>query len=240
MRVAREIRRRIIAREYIVGERLPPERILAESLGVSRPTAREAIIVLEIDGMVEVRSGSGAYVLSAEPKGSDRIEEASDLFEILEARRAIEPEACALAARRSTEEAVTQLGSLLTAMADGSSSIEDYGIEAEYRFHMTIARASANGALCSAINKLWQSQILAPQFLQWQKPFYNRSAVVRNLEHRDIYNALAHRDEATARAVMYHHINRVFSDLLDLTNEWEVEQARDRSMKIRQRFAMDS
>ena len=78
------------------GERLPSERDLAEQFGVSRPTIREAMIALEIAGLVEIRSGSGVYVLEARDKSSPQVDDQGPgPFEILEARRLIEGEACA-------------------------------------------------------------------------------------------------------------------------------------------------
>src|SRR5213075_491236 len=86
--------------EYGMGQRLPPERDLAKQLGVSRPSVREALIALEVEGFVEVRVGSGVYVTGARPAGSAAGASAaadSGPFELIKARWMIEGECAALA-----------------------------------------------------------------------------------------------------------------------------------------------
>src|SRR5215469_14105709 len=94
--VARDIAAKIEDGRHAIGERLPSERHLAQSYSVSRPTIREAILALEIDGLVEVRVGSGVYVSARVPSGGQAGRTDMGPFELLEARRAIEGEACAL------------------------------------------------------------------------------------------------------------------------------------------------
>src|SRR5208283_98148 len=67
--IADQIRALIRSREFPAGARLPPERDLARQLGVSRPSVREALIALEVEGLVEVRIGSGIYVLGPRADG---------------------------------------------------------------------------------------------------------------------------------------------------------------------------
>src|SRR3954470_19599760 len=102
--ISRKLAKSIADGEYAVGDRLPSERELAQNFKISRPTVREAIIALELDGLVEVRVGSGVYVMSRQPPGGR--EGAKDIgpFELLEARHAIEGEAAALAAERIDDE----------------------------------------------------------------------------------------------------------------------------------------
>src|SRR5947208_9814044 len=89
--------------EYGKGERLPPERDLAKQLGVSRPSVREALIALEVEGYVEVRVGSGVYVLGRHSRGSSAALPAdSGPFELIKARWLIEAECAALAAKNAT------------------------------------------------------------------------------------------------------------------------------------------
>src|SRR5689334_18325649 len=86
--------------EYGSGQRLPPERDLARQLGVSRPSVREALIALEVEGYVEVRVGSGVYVLGR-PRASaaPKLPADSGPFELIKARWLIEAECAALAAK---------------------------------------------------------------------------------------------------------------------------------------------
>src|SRR5438128_3373997 len=86
--------------EYAVGERLPPERDLAKQLGVSRPSVREALIALEVEGYVEVRVGSGVYVGGPRTGAAPAALPAdSGPFELIRARSLIESECAALAAK---------------------------------------------------------------------------------------------------------------------------------------------
>src|SRR5664279_116313 len=105
--IADQIRTLIRSGEFPAGSRLPPERDLAKQLGVSRPSVREALIALEVEGLVEVRIGSGIYVLgpsrrvavpgaAANDGGS---EATAGPFELLRARYVVEGECAALAAK---------------------------------------------------------------------------------------------------------------------------------------------
>src|SRR6187431_198812 len=111
--IAQQLARAIADGKYEIGQRLPSERELAQTFEVSRPTVREAIIALELDELVEVRLGSGVYVKNRQPPSG--AEGAKDIgpFELLEARHAIEGEACALAALRIDDAQLRQLSELV-------------------------------------------------------------------------------------------------------------------------------
>src|SRR5512145_667952 len=103
--------------EYAPGQRLPPERDLAKQLGVSRPSVREALIALEVEGFVEVRMGSGVYVTDrrAGPSAGGHAAEAGP-FELIRARWVIESECAALAARNATKAQVKAIEEALDRM----------------------------------------------------------------------------------------------------------------------------
>ena len=104
--LARQLLAAIASGQYAVGDRLPAERELAAEFNVSRPTVREAIIALEVQGLVEVRVGSGAYVRQ---RPDERLSTAFDVtaFELTEARLLFEGEAAALAATQISEAELT-------------------------------------------------------------------------------------------------------------------------------------
>src|ERR1043165_791328 len=112
-RVAQDISGKIAAGVHAVGQRLPSERDLAKGHAVPRPTIREAIIALELDGLVEVRLGSGVYVTARLPRGGQAGEMDVGPFELLEARRAIEGESAALAAALVSDEQLRELEQLV-------------------------------------------------------------------------------------------------------------------------------
>jgi DNA-binding FadR family transcriptional regulator len=136
------------------GERFPAERDLAEKLGVSRPTIREAMIALELSGIIEIRTGSGIYVTKKKPS-LDSADKGVGPFEILEIRYILESEACALAATRITDEQIEQLKNVLREMEEEEKQ-EDASEKADWKFHSIIAEASQNSAIYSVINWLWE------------------------------------------------------------------------------------
>lgn len=237
-RISRDIGRRIIEGEYGVGERLPPERVLAQTYGVSRPTVREAIIALEVDELVEVRMGSGVFVVATVPKGGVRVEDDIGPFELLEARRAIEGETCALAAQRIGPAELLQLQELLDEMKRAGTAELERCERADYEFHLVIARASENSGLVAAIDMLWKSRDRSPQYQLMISKAHAAGVVPRHSEHLAILNALRAGNPETAREAMRAHISRVLEDFMSATEVHEVEQARQRLAKQRERFAL--
>ncbi|NBS95719.1 MAG: FadR family transcriptional regulator, partial [Betaproteobacteria bacterium] len=104
---------------YRLGTRLPPERDLAGQLGVSRPSVREALIALEVEGYVEVRMGSGVYVIDPRQRALSpkrMLDQETGPFELIVTRRLVESECAALAARAATPEQVAAIRASLEAM----------------------------------------------------------------------------------------------------------------------------
>lgn len=124
--IAERLRSAILAGDYRPGDRLPAERDLAHILGVSRPSVREALIALEVDGWVEVRTGSGVYVLERTPSATELT--ASDEWgplELIRARRLVEGETAALAAEYAQPMHLQAMHTALAAMcadADAETS----------------------------------------------------------------------------------------------------------------------
>ncbi|HET7729575.1 MAG TPA: FadR/GntR family transcriptional regulator [Usitatibacter sp.] len=193
--------------EYGVGERLPPERDLAKQLGVSRPSVREALIALEVEGYVEVRVGSGVYVLgprtgaAAEPLPAD-----SGPFELIRARWLIEAECAALAAKAATRAQIRAMEEALDQMEEDARR-ETVPLASDRLFHLRIAEASGNSALALVVKTLWD-QRTGPLFLRLEHHFDTPSLWnVAIREHREIVAAIAHHDAAAARASMRRHMN---------------------------------
>ena len=162
--IARKLAKAIADGKYELGQRLPSERELAQTFDVSRPTVREAIIALELDELVDVRLGSGVYVKNRQPPGGT--EGAKDIgpFELLEARRAIEGEACALAALRIDDAQLEQLSELIAEMRDDNRHNEILMSEdADRRFHELIASSTQNSGIIAAVQMLWDARARSPQ-----------------------------------------------------------------------------
>jgi len=193
--------------EYTVGARLPPERDLAKQLGVSRPSVREALIALEVEGYVEVRVGSGVYVIgprtapAGEPLPAD-----SGPFELIRARWLIEAECAALAAKAATKAQVRAMEEAL----DDMESDREKGtmpLASDRLFHLRIAEASGNSALALVVKTLWD-QRTGPLFLRLEHHFDTPALwglAIR--EHREIIAAIARHDPGAARTAMRRHMN---------------------------------
>jgi GntR family transcriptional regulator, transcriptional repressor for pyruvate dehydrogenase complex len=208
-KIADQLRMLIREGEYGVGSRLPAERDLALQLGVSRPSVREALIALEVEGLVEVRSGSGVHVVARETSASARRVGAGafGLFEIFRARELVEGEIAAVVARQANAELLGELASCLEQMeAEIAGGVMP--IAGDRRFHLSIAEASDNGPLLRTVTDLYDMRN-NPLFQQFGQHFESadswRTAVA---EHRAIVKALAAHDPDAARAAMQQHLQR--------------------------------
>jgi GntR family transcriptional repressor for pyruvate dehydrogenase complex len=207
--IAEQLRGLIRSGEYPVGARLPPERDLALQLKVSRPSVREALIALEVEGLVEVRMGSGIYVIAPEPgQSAARVESELSPFEIIRARQLIECELAALAAgSKNTSAIVHGLRDALDLM-EADIARELMPIRGDRLFHVRVAEASENGALLRVVTELYD-QRNNPLFDRLGRHFERvdtwREAVA---EHRLVVAAIAAEDSARARAAMHEHLQR--------------------------------
>lgn len=218
--VANQIENLIKSGQIKPGERLPSERNLAASFEVSRPTIREAMIALEIAGLVEIRTGSGIYVVA--PKaypGELLVDEGPGPFEILEARLLIEAETVSLAAARISAAQLEELERALTDME--SENAEGTVTErADQKFHCIIAEASQNSALASAVEWLWQLRNQSKISTLFHQRVREEGIHPSLEEHRRIFNALRSRDPMRAREAMRAHIaNAIDTDMALLEQE---------------------
>ncbi|HZF43428.1 MAG TPA: FadR/GntR family transcriptional regulator [Sphingomonadaceae bacterium] len=235
-RVAQDLSRKIACGAYLVGQRLPSERDLASAYEVSRPTVREAVIALELDGLVEVRQGSGVYVLAKRPRGGKAGETDIGPFELLEARRAIEGEACALAAARISEEELAELASLVAEMQAENARDVVMSEDADRRFHLLIAKATQNSGMQAAVQLLWDARARSPQSQLLSTKAHAAGVKPRIDEHAAILDALRSRSPGGARQAMRIHLTRVIESLLEATETHELEKARARVEEHRKRF----
>jgi DNA-binding FadR family transcriptional regulator len=193
--------------EYTAGARLPPERDLARQLGVSRPSVREALIALEVEGYVEVRVGSGVYVRAPHPPPAEPLPADSGPFELIRARWLIEGECAALAAKAATKAQVRAMEEALEQM----EAERDRGmmpLAADRLFHLRIAEASGNSALALVVRTLWD-QRTGPLFLRLEHHFDTPELWnVALREHREVLNAIARHDARMARTAMRRHMDR--------------------------------
>ena len=234
-KIAHQLVETIEAGGYSVGDRLPAERDLAKQFGVSRPVVREAILALEVLGLMEVRVGSGAYVTQL-PGTNARPEFSVSPFELVEARKLFEGEAAALAAEHISDTEITELEALVVAI--GAENARPDGKEkADEAFHMLIARATRNAAIEQQIAQLWNLRTSSPEcaLLQEKARIANVRPVIE--EHTRIVDALRARDPKAARTAMRAHLTAVIDHLLFAIEEDAVAEARKSVETKRRRYA---
>jgi DNA-binding FadR family transcriptional regulator len=208
--IADQIAKLIEKGEYKAGGRLPPERDLARQLGVSRPSVREALIALEVEGYVEVRVGSGVYVIGPRSTGGAARAAAlpadSGPFELIRARWLIEAECAALAAKQASKAQVRAMEEALDQMeSDRKGGVMP--LASDRLFHQRIAEASGNSALALVVKTLWE-QRTGPLFLRLEHHFDTPELWgVAIDEHREIVAAISRHDGSAARAAMRRHMD---------------------------------
>lgn len=234
--VAETLLSHIESGEYAVGSRLPAERELAAHFDVSRPTIREAIIALELAGYVDVRIGSGVYVLERDENPPPQMELDIGPFELMEARALIEGEAAALAARNITDEGVLGLEAAIKEMIKENKK-KLHKETADRKFHILIAEATRNSAIIRVVNDLWdvreRSRLTALTLDKVRRAGWKP----RIDEHKAIYEAIAARNPAQARERMRDHMMRVIDQLLEATEVEAMNEAKRRIDAERERFS---
>jgi GntR family hexuronate regulon transcriptional repressor len=237
-RVADELRGEILAGRYPAGRRLPAERELAEMFNVSRPTIREAVIALELQGLVEVRVGAGVFV--PEPSAAERARGSGpDLtigpFELMEARKIIESETAALAATLIDDEQLEKLDGIIDRMEE-ENRLEIKGESADRQFHVAIAESTGNSALVAVIDDLWEIRETSPMVVKMMEKARSRGIKPVIDEHRHLVAALRRHDPAAARAAMQTHLTRVIDGLLQATETEAMQRVQTEIAARRQRF----
>ena len=213
--VAGQVTELVARGEFKPGDRLPPERDLAKLLGVSRPTVREAMIALEMAGLVEVRVGAGTFVTD---KAKNNGETTARLFEgvgsspleLIAARRAIEPEVAALAARLATPSEIAAIAVTVSLIAKAHDTPSHRA--ADHQFHVRIGLAAHNSILATIVDECWA---------EMYSPMFERMGAVTGLimtrcspqqrdttvaEHEAVHRAIAAHDPDAARAAMDAHL----------------------------------
>ena len=241
--VADQMLAMIVSGAYPSGGRLPPERELAEQFSVSRPTIREAIIALEAQGYVRIKSGSGVYVLPQERTGNSTPNHeparAGSAFELTEARALIEGEAAALAARMVTPEQLNALEQALEELRDETQNGKLLSERADKNFHQIIADATHNPLVVEMISDLWRIRNNTPHIHNAYQAICEVDSAARYKEHEAIFLAIKSRDALAARQAMHDHFERILSKLISAQEAQEFEALKSKTMASRERFSLE-
>ncbi|WP_342049825.1 MULTISPECIES: FadR/GntR family transcriptional regulator [unclassified Cupriavidus] len=205
--IADQLRRLIEGGEFPAGRRLPAERDLAVQLGVSRPSVREALIALEVEGFVEVRMGSGIYVCDVHAPERARTDSvvAESPLDVIRARQTIEGEMAATAARRCTPALLQGLDAAIEMMVEeaGSGQIP---VRGDRLFHLRISETAENAVLVRLVAELFDER-QNPLWAQFGNHFENaQSWHAAIAEHRAVVDAIASGSPDAARAAMCDHL----------------------------------
>jgi GntR family uxuAB operon transcriptional repressor len=214
--VADALEERLALGEFKSGDRLPTERELSAYYSVSRTCVREALLALEIAGLVSIRVGSGVFVTSPPPAERLHLEPKPDqvsLTEILDARVMFEPEICAAAAASAKAEDMARLSAALNRMRDEHRKAADTE-HGDRDFHLAIAHACGNAIAQNLLHDIW-TEISAPL---WQGMLRHIRTPILRLkwieDHEAILAAIELQDRRKARAAMRRHIENVVQSLM--------------------------
>ena len=209
--IADQLRAAIQAGEWPVGERIPAERDLAKQLGVSRPSVREALIALEVEGYVEVRTGSGVYVLQGPARTAAGAVQPPPTgwgpLELIRARRVLEGEIAAIAAGLAKRRDLAAMGQALDTMVEDSGN-GVLPLQGDRDFHTAIVQACGNSVLIDTVQRFWDAR-RGPMFERMVDHFETPQSWNAAIdEHRKILAAIRQHDAAQARAAMHDHMDR--------------------------------
>jgi DNA-binding FadR family transcriptional regulator len=211
--IAEQLRVLIGKGEFPVGARLPAERDLARQLGVSRPSVREALIAMEVEGWVEIRTGSGIYVLDRDAKGKDERQGIKlapaewGPLELIRARRVIEGEIASMAAVQAKRKDLDAMRKAISAM-ESSAAQGVLPLEGDRAFHTAIVEACGNVVLIETVQTFWDSR-RGPLFTRLGGYFETlKSWEAAIAEHEAIFEAIEAHDGTRARQAMHAHMDK--------------------------------
>jgi DNA-binding FadR family transcriptional regulator len=221
LQIASKLAKFIKDEQLVAGKRLPAERDLSSKFDVSRQTIREALIALEISGLVEIKPGSGVYVLKSDKiKSSLLTEDAPGPLEIMEARKVVESQATALAAERMSNEELLQLRSFFEQIQKLlNQGRYDEAEIFDRKFHLLIAKSSRNSAIATMVEWLWELRDSSEVSRVFAKKIRDFGVSSNNKAHSNILENLSRRDIKGAESAMQAHLKEVADAYIMLVSD---------------------
>jgi DNA-binding FadR family transcriptional regulator len=215
-----------------VGGRLPSERELSETLGISRTSVRHALTALESIGILSSRRGAGHFVAqppvtSASTEALSSLVTQGDPQEIMEARRALEPEVARLAAIYRDIDDLERLHVALDRMQQSESLAQfDIYLEADFEFHLLIAYATHNPVIID-LESVIVERMKAPAWKVATRTIVPRNFPSNREEHRQILAMIAASNPREAHQAMVHHLAHVARNIRNISLFQEDESSSD-------------
>jgi GntR family hexuronate regulon transcriptional repressor len=209
--------------KYTVGDMLPAERVISEQITVSRTVVREAMIMLEVEGYVEVRKGSGIRVISqfGTSSAADTNDSANFIlgcgpFELLQARQLIESNIAEFAASQASKQDIVALMKIQE-QAKNEDRARDSNWDKE--FHLQLARCTQNSAIAHVAEMLWEQREKNPYWQKMHEHIEDNAISSWCDEHDEILKALIQRDPKAAKMAMWRHLENTKQMLFNAAND---------------------
>lgn len=207
-KIAAELKKQIAEGRYAVGDRLPAERIISDTMEVSRTVVREAIIMLEVEGLVEVRKGSGIHVI-AQTSQVAPIEDTEESlltagpFELLQARQLLESNIAEFAATQITKQDIV---ALIKIQKEALKEDRSRDSQWDKNFHIQVAKATQNSVLIILVEQLWVHREKNPYWLKLHEHIDAEDIDSWCDDHDKILKALIRKDPKAAKLAMWQHL----------------------------------
>ncbi|EIP5755581.1 transcriptional regulator ExuR [Escherichia coli] len=207
--LAADLKERIEQGVYLVGDKLPAERFIADEKNVSRTVVREAIIMLEI------------HVVSNQPRHQQAADNNMEFanygpFELLQARQLIESNIAEFAATQVTKQDIMKLMAIQE-QARGEQCFRDS--EWDLQFHIQVALATQNSALAAIVEKMWTQRSHNPYWKKLHEHIDSRTVDNWCDDHDQILKALIRKDPHAAKLAMWQHLENTKIMLFNETSD---------------------
>lgn len=227
--IGEQLKEKILAGDYPVGTKMPPERVIAEELGISRTVVREAMIMLELEGLVEVRKGSGIHVICAQSESVSSLNEEEEAFgrylveemkkagpfELLQARQVIECTIASFAASQVTKQDIDLLNKI---QSESERDSHNRDSEWDQEFHIQLGKITKNSVLSLIIELMWFGRKKNPLWLKLHEHIEAANLNSWPKEHAGIIQALQIKNSKQAKAEMWKHLESTQKSLYDASS----------------------
>ncbi|SHO55963.1 FCD domain-containing protein [Vibrio quintilis] len=222
-KIANVFKQEIQDGKYRVGDMLPAERVISEQMSVSRTVVREAMIMLEVEGFVEVRKGSGIRVKNQYGNVNEPADDITSSFilscgpfELLQARQLIESNIAEFAATQASKQ---DLVSLMRIQEQAKSEDRARDSNWDKEFHIQLARCTQNSAIVHIAELLCEQRENNPYWKKMHEHIHDESIKSWCDEHDEILKALIQRDPKAAKLAMWKHLENTKEMLFSATND---------------------